>query len=61
VEITLPQNKGVIGATEFRHKSTRAVFKTEIYMVLKLAMGLLGSGNILEDSRKVYHILTESP
>ena len=41
-EIRLPQHKGNIETHEFRHKTTRSVFKTEIYMFIKLAIGLLG-------------------
>jgi len=60
IEVNLPQNLGVYRAIEYRHKTTRLTFKTEIYMFLKLTMGLLGFDCLCDNPRRAYHILIES-
>ena len=60
-DIVLPQGRGTIRAYEYRHKSVKSVYKTEIYMMIKLAMGMLGFSDMLENSRKIYHILMDDP
>lgn len=60
-DIVLPQGRGVLKAFEYRHKLAKSVFKTEIYMMIKLAMGVLGFQDMLENPRKIYHLLVEDP